>query len=100
MTSPQPDTDVSGQRAYRVMIAEDEFLIALMIEQDLRNAGYRIAGPFAKVADAFAAASAEEIDAAILDVNMNGEMSFPVADKLAARGVPFIFLSGYGQGAL
>lgn len=80
----------------RVLIAEDEFLVALSLEEDLRGHGCEIVGPFSRLADARKAAEEEEVDVALLDVNMNGEMAYPVADALAARGILFIFLSGYG----
>ncbi len=80
----------------RVMIAEDEFLVALSLEEDLRRHGCDIVGPFSRMDEARAAAQSEAIDVALLDINMNGEMAFPVADALAARGIRFMFLSGYG----
>jgi two-component system, response regulator PdtaR len=80
----------------RVLIAEDEFLVALSLEEDLRGHGCEIVGPFSKLADARKAAEAEDIDVGLLDVNMNGEMAYPVADALYARRIAFIFLSGYG----
>ena len=80
----------------RVLIAEDEFLVALSLEEDLRRHGCEIIGPFSKLGDARQAAEVEELDVALLDVNMNGEMAYPVADALSARGIAFIFLSGYG----
>jgi len=99
-----PDTLGAGGavevHAPRVLVAEDEFLIALLVEEDLRNSGYTVIGPFTTIADAKEAAAHEQIDAAILDINMNGQFSYCVADELIARHVPFMFLSGYGQSAL
>jgi DNA-binding response OmpR family regulator len=82
------------------MIAEDEFLIALLVEEDLRNSGYTVVGPFTTIAEAKEAAAREQIDAAVLDINMQGQLAYCVADELIARHVPFLFLSGYGQSAL
>jgi two-component SAPR family response regulator len=55
-----------------------------------------VVGPFSRCSDALAAIEADEIDAAILDVNLDGEMVYPLADMLTERGVPFIFVTGYG----
>jgi DNA-binding response OmpR family regulator len=80
----------------RVLVAEDEFLVAMLLEEDLREAGFSIVGPFTTLEAAREAAENNDFEVAVLDVNMNGEMSFPLADELRRRGVPFIFLSGYG----
>ena len=87
-------------RDTRVLIVEDEFLVALLVEEDLRAVGFSILGPFSSLAPALAAAGRERFDVAVLDINLGGEMVFPLADALAARGVPFIFLSGYGAADL
>jgi len=84
----------------RVLVAEDEFLVFLALEEDLRASGYEVVGPFTTLADARLAAEHERIDLAVLDINLGGEMIFPVADDLHARKVPFIFLSGYSSGAV
>lgn len=79
----------------KVLIVEDEPLIAMMIEDFLDMLGKAIAGPVDNVADALALVNAGGIDAAILDVNLRGgEMSWPIADRLAEAGVPFVFASG------
>ena len=79
---------------------EDEVLVSMLIEDILMDFGCVVVGPAAKVDQALALAQSEEIDVAILDVNIGGTRVFPVADLLAARGVPFIFASGYGDLAL
>jgi DNA-binding response OmpR family regulator len=79
----------------RVLIAEDEFLVGIQLEEDLRSAGCSIVGPFSTLEMATRAARRERFDLAILDINLNGNMVYPLADELSARGVPFIFLSGY-----
>jgi two-component system, response regulator PdtaR len=79
----------------RILIAEDEFLVGIQLEQDLRAAGYSVLGPFGTLEIATRAARRERFDLAILDINLNGKMVYPLADELSARGVPFIFLSGY-----
>jgi len=82
----------------RVLVVEDEYLVALLLEEDLRAAGCAIAGPHTSFAAARAAALSEPVDLAILDVNLNGEMVYPLAEELAGRGVPLVFLSGYDVG--
>ena len=79
----------------RVLVVEDEYLVALGLDDNLRSLGYTVVGPVASLSAAIAAASSERIDAAILDVNLAGEPVYPAAAVLAERGIPFIFCSGY-----
>ncbi|MBB5695378.1 response regulator [Muricoccus pecuniae] len=83
----------------RVLVVEDEWFIAEDIADDLRTAGWEVLGPVPSVADAVslieAAASDGGISVAVLDVNLQGERVTPVADALAAIGVPFLFATGY-----
>ena len=72
----------------------------MMLEDMLGDFGYEVVGPVARLAEAVAAAQQEEIDAAILDVNLDGAPVYPVAEALAVRGVPFLFATGYGNGGL
>jgi DNA-binding NtrC family response regulator len=87
---------MSGLAGQRLLILEDEMLVALALEDIVTRWGSRIVGPVANVATALAAIAAEPPDAALLDVNLQGERADPVADALAARGVPFVFVTGYG----
>jgi len=81
----------------RVLVVEDEGLVAMMLEDVLDDLGCDLAGSFGGVAQALAWIEAGgEADAALLDVNLSGETVFPVAEALAARGVPFAFTTGYG----
>jgi len=82
--------------AGRVLLVEDEALVAMMMRDILLELGLSVAGPFCTPAEAVAAARDDGVDAAILDVNLGGELIYPVADTLAARGVPFVFVTGYG----
>jgi two-component system, response regulator PdtaR len=93
-------TPKSHGRAMRVLIVEDEFLVGIQLEDDLRAAGCSIVGPFNTLEKATQAARRDRFDLAILDVNLNGQMVYPLADELSARGIPFIFLSGYVSGDL
>ncbi len=84
----------------RILLVEDEALVAMLIEDALINAGAVMIGPFGAVAPALAAIAADPPEFAILDLNLGGESSLPVADDLAARGVPIVFASGYGTAGL
>ena len=79
----------------RILVAEDEFLVGVQLEKDLIGADYAVVGPFAKLSTAMEASRRETFDLAILDINLAGEMVYPLADELRARGLPFILLSGY-----
>lgn len=81
----------------RVLIVEDDMSIALMIEDMLLACGHEVAGIAMRLPDAIEQATSSDCDVAILDVNLDGLMSFPVAEKLRARGIPFIFATGYGS---
>lgn len=88
-------------RGRRVLVVEDEIFVAMMLEGMLDELGCEVVGPVAGVAQALAIIhAAGPIDAAVLDVNLNGQKSYPVADALAARGVPFVFSTGYRKEAL
>jgi CheY-like chemotaxis protein len=83
---------LSGQR---VLIVEDEYFIAGDLTEELVAAGAEIAGPAASAAEALPLIDARQVNLAVLDINLKGEMSFVIADALAARGIPFIFATGY-----
>ena len=81
--------------APRILIVEDEYLIALELESALRAAGYRVLGPAADVRAALELLAVERPDAAVLDVNLAGQWVTPVAEALQAISVPYILASGY-----
>lgn len=83
-----------------VLVVEDEMTIALMIEEMLLDLGAQVIGPESRLDAALRLAAEATLDAAILDVNIRGGNSYPVADILAERGIPFIFCSGYDDWAL
>jgi CheY-like chemotaxis protein len=88
-------------RGRRIMVVEDEGLILLTIQDILEELGCEVVAAESRTDPAIAAVGAEAIDAALLDVNLGqGETSYPVADALAARGIPFAFLTGYDSGGL
>lgn len=85
----------------RVLVVEDEALIALEIESSLLALGVDVVGPTGSLATAMKLADDPTLDAAILDVNIRGgQKVYPVAELLAARGIPFILASGYGDWVL
>lgn len=91
--SPQGPTDLRGAR---VLIVEDAVLLALELETGLSDAGAEVVGPAYELQEAMNLLD-QPIDAAVLDANLNGLSVTPVAEALAARGVPFVFATGYGD---
>ena len=85
----------------RVLVVEDEALVSMLIEDELRDAGATVLGPAVGVDDAVrlveAAAADGGMHAAVLDINLDGRHVASVADRLAALGVPFLFATGYGE---
>src|SRR5262249_40980860 len=79
----------------RILLVEDEGLLALELKEVFNSMGAKVIGPFGGLNVAMQAARAQAIDVAILDVNLKGELVYPLAAELAARGVPFLFLTGY-----
>jgi DNA-binding NtrC family response regulator len=84
-------------RGRRVMIVEDELLVAMELESLLEEQGCAVLGPAPTVDRALALLDRERPDAAILDVNLDGQTAIPVAAALNARGVPFLLATGYGN---
>ena len=85
----------AGKR--RVLVVEDEYLVALLVEDMLETLGFEVAEIAANINSALTAAEDGQFDVAILDVNLNGAMSGPVAEILQRRNIPFIFATGYGK---
>lgn len=85
------DTNLSG---LRILLVEDEILIALEIAEALKHAGAEVVGPFLTLEDALAAAGNETVDMAVLDIDLRGEEVFPAAARLGERGIPFLFYTG------
>ena len=84
----------------RVLVVEDEAVIAMLVEDSLVELGCEVVGSASRLGDALAKAQALEVDVALLDVNLAGRLSYPVAEMLQSRNVPFVFTTGYGQAAL
>jgi CheY-like chemotaxis protein len=79
----------------RVLLVEDEALVAMMIQDCLTEWGHSVIGPIGRASDALQAVKECDYDAAILDINLGDGMAYPVAEILSARGVPFVFVTGY-----
>ncbi len=85
------------EQPLRVLVAEDEGLLAMMVETLLEDAGWQAVAIVASVPDALQAVERGGFDVALLDVNLAGQEVFPVADALIARGTPLVFATGYGS---
>jgi PAS domain S-box-containing protein len=92
----KPTLPLQLETGNRVLLVEDEILVAMMMRDILTELGFTVIGPFSRVSEAMVAAVHETIDAGIIDVNLGGEFVYPVADVLAARKLPFVFVTGYG----
>jgi len=84
----------------RLLVVEDEYLIRMLLEDMLADLGYEVAAAVGTLAEASDLAATGDFAAAILDVNLDDQEIFPVADILAKRGLPFVFVTGYGERTL
>lgn len=91
---------MSQKPPLRVLIVEDELLIAMEIEALVVESGHEVAGPLATVNAALAFLETERVDAALLDVSLRGEPIYPVAEALTRTGTPFLVLTGHAREAL
>jgi CheY-like chemotaxis protein len=83
-------------KSLRALLVEDEFLVALHVGGLLKELGYEVVGPASRLADGLKRAEGEDaLEVGVLDINLAGEMSWPIARRLKERGVPIIFVSGY-----
>jgi CheY-like chemotaxis protein len=88
-------TSVKG----RVFLVEDEDLISMLTEDMLADLGYDVAATAADLESGLSAAASDSFDVAVLDINLHGSASYPIAEVLEGRGIPFVFVSGYiGKG--
>lgn len=90
--SRAPDPALAGRR---VLVVEDTLLVSIEVQAALTRLGCLIAGAPARLPDALSALDDGPIDAVLLDLNINGEPSYPVAEALMQRGIPFVFMTGY-----
>ncbi len=96
MLEDKPHLPLRLARGNRVLLIEDEILVAMMMRDILTELGLTVVGPFSRLSEAMIAAVHENIDGGIIDVNLGGEFVYPVADVLVAREIPFVFVTGYG----
>jgi CheY-like chemotaxis protein len=90
----EQEAELSGMR---ILVAEDEILVAMTLADWLADLGCTVAGPVSSVEQGMRLIEQNSIDGAILDVNLRGEMVFPLADALAERSIPFVYVTGYGK---
>lgn len=90
-------TERMGLEGLRILVAEDNLFAALEVEQTLLAFGCRPVGPVARLDQALSLARTAELDGALLDVDLQGQMVFAVAEQLQLRRIPMIFASGYGS---
>lgn len=90
---------MTALRDKRILLVEDEALIAAMVSDMLADLGATVVGPAGSLPKALALAQSENVDAAILDMNLRGERVDPVTDVLIKRGIPILFATGYGSSA-
>jgi DNA-binding response OmpR family regulator len=79
------------------MLVEDELWLAMALEEVVRDAGFKVVGPVSCLQDAIQLARSEAIDVAVLDIRLNREMVYPVADILLERNVPFAFVTAFPE---
>lgn len=84
----------------RILLVEDELLISCLLEDMLEDLGCTLVGPASRIDQALCLVAGEAIDAVILDVSLDQQLSYPVADALVARGIPFLFSTGYDRDRL
>src|SRR5712671_793797 len=84
-------------KAKRILVVEDEPMILMLLEYMLGELGYTVAAEAARIEEALEATKNADFDVAILDANLKGEPTSPVADALVARGTPFVFATGYDE---
>jgi CheY-like chemotaxis protein len=97
MSSEKPSRPAAG---LRVLVVEDEIVVALLLEEMLAELGHKVIGPVSRIDIAVEMAQGEAFDVAILDVNLEGKEAYPVADAIGARGIPYVFATGYGNHGL
>jgi CheY-like chemotaxis protein len=86
---------LSNSPGRRVLVVDDEVLVAMLIADMLEDLGHEVVGPAHSLDDGLSLAQAGAFDCAILDISLNGRSSVPIADSLREQGIPFMFASGY-----
>lgn len=92
------DMNVEARRSSRrVLVIEDEWLVATLLEDMLSELGHTVVATAATVGDALAAADGQSFDLALIDMNLHGQSARGVADRISERGIPFACTTGYGR---
>jgi CheY-like chemotaxis protein len=86
---------MGSPNAKKILVVEDEFIIAMELQMMLQRCGYEVIGPVSTVADGLAAVDRENPDVAVLDVSLSGDSAIAVAERLRQKKIPFVFSSGY-----
>jgi ActR/RegA family two-component response regulator len=86
-----------GLAGKRLLVVEDDYMIAVDLARGLEAAGAEVVGPASTVQDALTLVGSERLDGAVRDINLGGDRAYPVADALTARQVPFVFATGYDE---
>ena len=98
---PVSESSKPASSPRRILVVEDEYLLAYDLRRDLEAAGAQVLGPAATVSEALRLLDGASLpDAAVLDVNLGGDKVFPLARTLRSRGVPFVFVTGFEAWAL
>ena len=95
-TSPIP----ASERKHRILVVEDEAMISMLLEDMVLDCGGELVGPVARFDDALELAHKAEFGVAVLDLNLHGTLSYPIAEVIRERGIPVIFATGYGADGL
>ena len=100
MTLPISSDAAAPLAGRRILVVEDEVAISMLLEDMLMDLGAQVVGPASRVAGALDIIAAESLDLAILDVNVGGQPIYPVAEALDAKGVRYLFSTGYGSNGI
>ena len=96
MDSIGPSSMPTSECKHRILLVEDEAMISMLLEDMVLECGGELVGPVARFEDALELAHQAEFGVAVLDVNLNGTLSYPIAEVIRERGIPVIFATGYG----
>jgi two-component SAPR family response regulator len=94
------ESQLAAARPLRVLVVEDESMVALHLENMLEEMGCRVVASVPRLVKALRVAGSMDFDLAVLDINLAGEVVYPLAMRLAHRGVPFVFSTGYSTSSL
>lgn len=93
--STSPSSPLLSLRGRHILVVEDDYVLAMDMRLTLEDAGAEVVGPVGTVREALRLVENEDIDAAVLDINLHGELVFAVAERLQDRGIPFAFATGF-----